>query len=106
MSAKLKKPLIVELHGIHDAHLGERIKDVQKRMGVEIISGRHLRLDVGYRQKPPTAHVHALRDLRKIKLAVEGRHVVAVGAIFGQELIAEDSLHYRVPVVETLTVLK
>src|SRR5438094_2531302 len=53
---------------------------------------------------PPDVSGQTLRDIRKVKLAVEGRDVVAVGAVFRQQLIAENPLHDRVAIVEPIDV--
>src|SRR6266852_4843605 len=73
-------------------------------MGVEVIARRHLSFDVGNGKESPDPYVHALRNLGKVKLAIERRHIVAIRAVLAQQLIAEDSLHDGVAIIEAIDV--
>src|SRR5205823_7750064 len=74
----LNRPLIVDLRGRENSGLRVVIESVNERVARHEIVRSELRFDVGLRNDAADTDVHSLKDLRKIKVEIDHRHIEAV----------------------------
>jgi hypothetical protein len=68
-------------------------------VGVHVIVGRKLRLDVGQRDETSEPQQQPFGDLRDVEFAIDHREVVAVVEVMAEELVAREAIGGRVAVI-------
>jgi hypothetical protein len=84
--------MVVQLDRRVDAYLRVAVVGVKDRVGVGVIVGRELSLDVRQRDVAADAEDHAVGDLREVGVVVEHDGVEAVLRILHQKLLAQDAV--------------
>ncbi len=99
-NAKLNRPLIVNFRGRKDSFLAVVIEAVEERVTCHEIVRRQLRFDVRLGNDSSDADVHALKNVRNVKIEINHRHVETGVTVVLQQLIAEKPEGGRESVVE------
>ena len=71
----LNRPLIVDFRRGEDSLLTVRIETVEERVAGHQIVRRELRFDVRLGNDATNADVHALKNVRNVKIEINHRHV-------------------------------
>jgi hypothetical protein len=100
----LEEQPFVEHEDPLDTREGVGIDGIHHRVGVQIILGRELGLDVDWRDVPADAEDHPLGDVREINVQIELKRVITVQVIVLEQLVAEPALGRGVSIVDAVQV--
>ena len=105
VQAELQLPVRAETDGSLRPRKGVRVHGEHERVRIQVIVGGPLRLNVRRRNKAAHFQQQALRDFWEVKQGVYLRGVVAVQAVFLQQLVAENAFGDGVAVVHAVNVI-